>query len=115
MICDGCNKEHHIYCVSPPTKIIPDGAWFCPECQKKGKEIARIQCEDCNFTVGENVFSSQAFAAIQTLQEMAQKQAIDAQADGFSACFAECERPSASSILWDVNGSGSSRSFCCLC
>lgn len=37
------------------------------------------------------------------------------QADGFSACFAECERPSASSILWDVNGSGSSRSFCCLC
>ena len=47
MICDGCNKEHHIYCVSPPTKIIPDGAWFCPECQKKGKEMARIQCEDC--------------------------------------------------------------------
>ena len=77
MICDGCNKEHHIYCVSPPTKIIPDGAWFCPECQKKGKEMARIQCEDCNFTVGENVFSSQAFAAIQTLQEMAQKQAVD--------------------------------------
>lgn len=78
MICDGCNKEHHIYCVSPPTKNIPDGAWFCPECQKKGKEMSRMQCEDCNHTVGENVFSSQAFAAIQTLQEMAQKQAVDA-------------------------------------
>lgn len=77
MICDGCNKEHHIYCVSPPTKVIPDGTWYCPECQKKGKEPSRLQCEDCNFAVGENVLSSQAFAATQTLQEMAQKQAID--------------------------------------
>ncbi|CAK9304282.1 unnamed protein product [Gordionus sp. m RMFG-2023] len=34
LLCDGCNKGHHTYCVKPKIKKIPDGDWFCPSCKK---------------------------------------------------------------------------------
>nr|XP_033807234.1 bromodomain adjacent to zinc finger domain protein 1A [Geotrypetes seraphini]XP_033807235.1 bromodomain adjacent to zinc finger domain protein 1A [Geotrypetes seraphini]XP_033807236.1 bromodomain adjacent to zinc finger domain protein 1A [Geotrypetes seraphini] len=35
LLCDGCDRGHHIYCIRPKLKIIPDGDWFCPECCPK--------------------------------------------------------------------------------
>ena len=35
MLCDGCDKGYHIYCLEPPLQSIPAGDWFCPECIKE--------------------------------------------------------------------------------
>jgi hypothetical protein len=32
LLCDSCDKAHHMYCLQPPLKKIPDGDWFCPVC-----------------------------------------------------------------------------------
>ncbi|KAG8382234.1 hypothetical protein BUALT_Bualt05G0055700 [Buddleja alternifolia] len=32
LLCDRCNKGWHIYCLSPPLKMIPPGNWYCLEC-----------------------------------------------------------------------------------
>lgn len=35
LLCDGCDKGYHIYCLDPPLKSIPSGDWFCPSCLKE--------------------------------------------------------------------------------
>uniref|UniRef100_UPI00398E44EB bromodomain adjacent to zinc finger domain protein 1A isoform X2 n=1 Tax=Pristiophorus japonicus TaxID=55135 RepID=UPI00398E44EB len=35
LLCDGCDRGHHTYCLRPKVKIIPDDDWFCPECRPK--------------------------------------------------------------------------------
>ncbi|XP_069807471.1 bromodomain adjacent to zinc finger domain protein 1A [Dendropsophus ebraccatus] len=35
ILCDGCERGHHIYCVRPKLKCIPEGDWFCPECRPR--------------------------------------------------------------------------------
>ncbi|ORX95785.1 JmjC-domain-containing protein, partial [Basidiobolus meristosporus CBS 931.73] len=32
LLCDGCNRGFHIYCLRPPLKKIPKTDWFCPQC-----------------------------------------------------------------------------------
>ncbi|KPV78376.1 uncharacterized protein RHOBADRAFT_50849 [Rhodotorula graminis WP1] len=37
--CEKCEAAYHAGCLSPPIKGIPDGEWFCPECDvPDGKE-----------------------------------------------------------------------------
>lgn len=38
LLCDKCDRGHHIYCLRPQLKTIPDGEWFCPECKPKDVE-----------------------------------------------------------------------------
>ena len=35
LLCDGCDKGYHMYCFKPKMEIVPDGDWFCFECQNK--------------------------------------------------------------------------------
>ncbi|KAL0819369.1 hypothetical protein ABMA28_007492 [Loxostege sticticalis] len=41
LLCDGCNKGHHLYCLKPkltsglPRKKVPEGDWFCDQCKPK--------------------------------------------------------------------------------
>ncbi|KAM6202836.1 bromodomain adjacent to zinc finger domain protein 1A [Rhynchocyon petersi] len=35
VLCDGCDRGHHTYCVRPKLKTLPEGDWFCPECRPK--------------------------------------------------------------------------------
>lgn len=37
LLCDGCDRGHHIFCLRPVLKEIPEGEWFCPECRPKEK------------------------------------------------------------------------------
>jgi len=37
LICDGCNRGHHMYCLKPPLESVPSGEWLCPECKAKSK------------------------------------------------------------------------------
>ncbi|CAG0901953.1 unnamed protein product [Darwinula stevensoni] len=35
LLCDGCDRGHHIYCLKPKLKVIPSGDWFCESCRPK--------------------------------------------------------------------------------
>jgi len=35
LLCDGCDRGHHLYCLKPKLKSIPKGDWFCRECKPK--------------------------------------------------------------------------------
>ncbi|XP_060685033.1 bromodomain adjacent to zinc finger domain protein 1A isoform X1 [Hemiscyllium ocellatum] len=35
LLCDGCDRGYHTYCLRPKVKIIPEDDWFCPECRPK--------------------------------------------------------------------------------
>ena len=38
LLCDKCDCGHHIYCLRPPLKVIPEGDWFCADCKPKSVE-----------------------------------------------------------------------------
>ncbi|KAK2707515.1 bromodomain adjacent to zinc finger domain protein 1A-like [Artemia franciscana] len=38
LICDNCNKGCHTYCLKPPLAKVPEGDWFCKDCQPKEKQ-----------------------------------------------------------------------------
>ncbi|PAV77657.1 hypothetical protein WR25_15642 [Diploscapter pachys] len=33
LLCDGCDKGFHTYCLDPPIETIPRGRWYCPDCE----------------------------------------------------------------------------------
>jgi PHD-finger len=35
IVCDLCNKAYHFFCLTPPLTVIPQGEWFCPECETR--------------------------------------------------------------------------------
>ena len=37
LLCDGCDKGYHTYCVVPAIEVVPEGDWFCPECVENNK------------------------------------------------------------------------------
>ncbi|XP_014205969.1 bromodomain adjacent to zinc finger domain protein 1A isoform X2 [Copidosoma floridanum] len=44
LLCDGCNKGHHLYCLKPKLISVPEGDWFCQACkprESKPKEKTR--------------------------------------------------------------------------
>ena len=43
LLCDGCNEAgaHHLDCLDPPLKGLPEGPWLCPQCVASGKGAHR--------------------------------------------------------------------------
>ncbi|CAH0385775.1 unnamed protein product [Bemisia tabaci] len=37
LLCDKCDKGHHMYCLKPKLVKVPQGDWFCPRCKPKEK------------------------------------------------------------------------------
>ncbi|KAG8262286.1 Bromodomain adjacent to zinc finger domain protein 1A [Homalodisca vitripennis] len=37
LLCDGCNKGHHMYCLKPKLTSVPQGNWYCPKCKPREK------------------------------------------------------------------------------
>eukprot|EP01117_Protostelium_nocturnum_P015615 TRINITY_DN6070_c0_g1_i6.p1 TRINITY_DN6070_c0_g1~~TRINITY_DN6070_c0_g1_i6.p1 ORF type:complete len:1505 (+),score=268.89 TRINITY_DN6070_c0_g1_i6:1087-5601(+) len=35
LLCDGCNQQFHLFCITPPLFKIPKGEWFCWSCREK--------------------------------------------------------------------------------
>ncbi|KAL7469516.1 hypothetical protein ACHAXS_009779 [Conticribra weissflogii] len=50
ILCDKCDSEYHIFCLSPPLSKIPQGEWTCPACiddeKKKKAAEARRKAND---------------------------------------------------------------------
>ncbi|XP_055947604.1 bromodomain adjacent to zinc finger domain protein 1A-like isoform X2 [Argiope bruennichi] len=40
LLCDGCNRGHHLYCLKPPLNAIPEGDWFCLSCKPVEKPVS---------------------------------------------------------------------------
>lgn len=32
LLCDGCNRGYHLYCLNPPLADVPQGSWYCDNC-----------------------------------------------------------------------------------
>ncbi|XP_053613596.1 bromodomain adjacent to zinc finger domain protein 1A isoform X2 [Plodia interpunctella] len=41
LLCDACNKGHHLYCLKPKLTKVPEGDWFCPSCKPKEERTPR--------------------------------------------------------------------------
>ncbi|EGZ18515.1 hypothetical protein PHYSODRAFT_332293 [Phytophthora sojae] len=35
VLCDDCDAEYHVFCLSPPLPKVPEGTWYCPKCRVK--------------------------------------------------------------------------------
>lgn len=33
LLCDGCDRGYHMFCLNPPLNEIPEGEWNCPQCE----------------------------------------------------------------------------------
>ncbi|GFR75026.1 bromodomain adjacent to zinc finger domain protein 1A [Elysia marginata] len=62
LLCDGCDRGHHMYCLKPPMEKVPTGDWFCPDCRpkqtpksptRKGKRKTFTEKEEEEEEVGE--------------------------------------------------------------
>ncbi|KDQ62001.1 hypothetical protein JAAARDRAFT_528999 [Jaapia argillacea MUCL 33604] len=41
--CDKCDSPYHLKCLNPPLDAVPDGEWFCPQCQREpGSPIGAV-------------------------------------------------------------------------
>ncbi|KAI3725908.1 hypothetical protein L1987_65704 [Smallanthus sonchifolius] len=43
VLCDGCDQAYHIYCASPQLDSIPEGNWFCGNCDRGLKRIRTMR------------------------------------------------------------------------
>ena len=50
LLCDGkledgtgCDKEYHMYCLTPALREIPEGLWLCDECAKCAAKEAQVE------------------------------------------------------------------------
>lgn len=57
---DGCKREYHMNCLSPPLKEVPEGQWICPKCLKKAsrKELGDSASEDSVLSGEETVINN---------------------------------------------------------
>ena len=39
LLCDGCDRGHHMYCLKPKLKSVPQGDWYCSDCKPKERLI----------------------------------------------------------------------------
>jgi len=50
MLCDHCDANHHIYCLKPPLKKVPEDTWICPRCvqwfARSGAKVLSATAED---------------------------------------------------------------------
>ena len=40
LLCDGCQKGWHTYCLHPPLESVPEEDWLCDECKKRGVQTS---------------------------------------------------------------------------
>ena len=35
LLCDGCDRGHHMFCLKPKLRSVPQGDWYCHDCKPK--------------------------------------------------------------------------------
>ncbi|KAL2921776.1 Histone-lysine N-methyltransferase ATXR6 [Bienertia sinuspersici] len=51
LLCDGCDRGYHLYCLKPILAAVPKDSWFCPICSggKKLKRFPLVQTKIVDF------------------------------------------------------------------
>ncbi|KNA19714.1 hypothetical protein SOVF_058990 [Spinacia oleracea] len=51
LLCDGCDRGYHLYCLKPILAAVPKGSWFCPPCSggKKPNSFPLVQTKIVDF------------------------------------------------------------------
>uniref|UniRef100_J3L866 [histone H3]-lysine(27) N-methyltransferase n=2 Tax=Oryza brachyantha TaxID=4533 RepID=J3L866_ORYBR len=42
LLCDGCDRGRHIFCLRPIAARVPTGPWYCPSCAPRSKPVKRF-------------------------------------------------------------------------
>ncbi|XP_052157552.1 probable Histone-lysine N-methyltransferase ATXR5 [Oryza glaberrima] len=42
LLCDGCDRGRHTFCLRPIAARVPTGPWFCPPCAPRSKPVKRF-------------------------------------------------------------------------
>ncbi|KAK3092925.1 hypothetical protein FSP39_008962 [Pinctada imbricata] len=50
LLCDLCDRGHHMYCLKPKIKSVPKGDWYCPDCRPKEKKHSPLKNRRKTFT-----------------------------------------------------------------
>lgn len=50
LLCDKCDRGHHMYCLKPRLKHVPKGDWFCPDCKPKETKRSPLKQRRRTFT-----------------------------------------------------------------
>ncbi|XP_034176912.2 ATP-dependent chromatin assembly factor large subunit isoform X2 [Osmia lignaria lignaria] len=43
LLCDECNKGHHLYCLKPKLNTVPEGDWYCKVCKPPTKSKEKLK------------------------------------------------------------------------
>ncbi|XP_037072213.1 bromodomain adjacent to zinc finger domain protein 1A-like [Pollicipes pollicipes] len=62
LLCDGCDKGFHMFCLTPKMKSIPKGDWFCSTCRPKEKPKSPRKQRRAFHMVDESVDEDEASA-----------------------------------------------------
>ncbi|XP_061168116.1 bromodomain adjacent to zinc finger domain protein 1A-like isoform X2 [Saccostrea echinata] len=54
LLCDKCDRGHHMYCLKPRLKHVPKGDWFCPDCKPKETKRSPLKQRRRTFTENES-------------------------------------------------------------
>jgi len=69
LLCDKCDNGHHMYCLRPQLKDIPDGQWFCPDCKPKDVERTPRKIRDTFKEEEENDEAEKTMASDENSEE----------------------------------------------
>ncbi|KAK7881660.1 hypothetical protein WMY93_030069 [Mugilogobius chulae] len=47
LLCDGCDRGFHMYCLRPKMTQVPEGDWFCPTCKAENAESDEPNSRSC--------------------------------------------------------------------
>ncbi|TMW58139.1 hypothetical protein Poli38472_011727 [Pythium oligandrum] len=45
LLCDNCDDEYHLYCLTPALTSVPRGDWFCPQCKPDNEPSEDAQAD----------------------------------------------------------------------
>ncbi|KAK3283870.1 hypothetical protein CYMTET_8448 [Cymbomonas tetramitiformis] len=45
LLCDTCNKGHHLWCLTPALSEVPEGEWLCPRCSVTRMQAASAEVQ----------------------------------------------------------------------
>ena len=40
-----CDRLMHLGCLNPPLTAVPEGEWFCPECEQEDEKATKMEVD----------------------------------------------------------------------
>ncbi|KAL0275653.1 UNVERIFIED_CONTAM: hypothetical protein PYX00_003449 [Menopon gallinae] len=99
LLCDGCDRGFHVYCLKPKLTTIPEGDWFCRSCkpkeepERKPKRSRRLFTEESDDEDNEPLISVK-FRKNTTKRRLRRKSSDDSSDEPLSKLVKQSKRSS---------------------